>query len=132
MSEPEIDRRCYYCGASIRERSAFCAQCGRALAGAPDLSTTSPIHDTEDIVVKDITLTEADFQRTAKGKPPDKKARVEKTAQAKPPVAPEAKPPTADEIKPSSGLGDKTVDSIKRRGDGVRGRRSGVSREGTC
>ena len=31
MSEPEISRRCTFCGASIRGRAAFCPQCGDPL-----------------------------------------------------------------------------------------------------
>lgn len=31
MPEPEIARRCYHCGASIRERAFFCPQCGKEL-----------------------------------------------------------------------------------------------------
>jgi len=31
MSEPEIARRCLSCGASVRQRAAFCPQCGEAL-----------------------------------------------------------------------------------------------------
>jgi len=31
MSEPEIARRCLSCGASVRQRAAFCPQCGYEL-----------------------------------------------------------------------------------------------------
>lgn len=31
MSDPEIARRCLRCGASIRARAEFCAQCGQAM-----------------------------------------------------------------------------------------------------
>jgi hypothetical protein len=31
MSEPEISRRCLSCGASVRQRAAFCPQCGHEL-----------------------------------------------------------------------------------------------------
>ena len=31
MFEPEIDRRCVTCGASVRQQSAFCPQCGQML-----------------------------------------------------------------------------------------------------
>ncbi|HEY8225930.1 MAG TPA: zinc ribbon domain-containing protein [Pyrinomonadaceae bacterium] len=31
MSEPEIARRCLSCGASVRQRAAFCPQCGQQL-----------------------------------------------------------------------------------------------------
>src|SRR5712691_10915214 len=32
MSEPEIARRCQSCGASVRARALFCAQCGHGLS----------------------------------------------------------------------------------------------------
>ena len=31
MSEPEIDRRCLTCGATVRQHAAFCPQCGQML-----------------------------------------------------------------------------------------------------
>ena len=31
MFEPEIDRRCMSCGASVRKQAAFCPQCGQML-----------------------------------------------------------------------------------------------------
>src|SRR4029450_266791 len=31
MLEPEIDRRCTSCGASVRKQAAFCPQCGQML-----------------------------------------------------------------------------------------------------
>jgi len=31
MTEPEIDRRCLSCGATVRQHSAFCPQCGQML-----------------------------------------------------------------------------------------------------
>jgi len=31
MSEPEIARRCVYCGVSLRERAMFCPQCGKLI-----------------------------------------------------------------------------------------------------
>lgn len=31
MSEPEIARRCFRCGASVRQHAAFCPQCGQDL-----------------------------------------------------------------------------------------------------
>jgi hypothetical protein len=49
MSDPEIDRRCKTCGASIREAAAFCPQCGEELApqdlqGKPTTSVvTTPL-----------------------------------------------------------------------------------------
>ena len=42
--EPEIARRCKSCGAAIRPRSAFCPQCGEAVAegGAAQAEASSP------------------------------------------------------------------------------------------
>ena len=34
MSDPEIDRRCSQCGASVRARSLFCPQCGQPISHA--------------------------------------------------------------------------------------------------
>ena len=34
--DPEIARRCSVCGATIRQRAAFCPQCGQAIDAQPD------------------------------------------------------------------------------------------------
>ena len=60
MPEPEISRRCTSCGASIRDKAFFCPQCGLPLQGGSE-NETAALHDTHDIV-RDVTLTEADFQ----------------------------------------------------------------------
>ncbi len=58
MSDPEIDRRCAACGASVRPRAAFCPQCGEPIPGhsdsdqgrkTPDLSETQPLRAVPDI-----------------------------------------------------------------------------------
>lgn len=68
MPEPEISRRCSSCGASIRDKAFFCPQCGRQLQkGSED--ETAALHDTHDIV-RDVTLTEADFQVQPQPKTP--------------------------------------------------------------
>ena len=68
MPEPEISRRCPSCGASIRDKAFFCPQCGRQLQkGSED--ETAALHDTHDIV-RDVTLTEADFHVQPQPKSP--------------------------------------------------------------
>ena len=62
MSEPDIARRCSSCGASIRDKAFFCPQCGQQLQKGNE-NETAALHDTHD-VVRDVTLTEADFQAT--------------------------------------------------------------------
>jgi uncharacterized Zn finger protein (UPF0148 family) len=64
MPEPEIARRCHSCGVSIREKAAFCPQCGKKQEAQPATDESVSIHDTED-VVRDYnqTLTETDFQK---------------------------------------------------------------------
>jgi hypothetical protein len=42
MSDPEIDRRCSLCGATVRARAAFCPQCGQ-----PTERPTSKAADTQ-------------------------------------------------------------------------------------
>lgn len=64
MSEPEISRRCPACGASIRDKAFFCPQCGGPLHEGSEKETAA-LHDTQDIV-RDVTLTEADFQAPPK------------------------------------------------------------------
>ena len=68
MSEPEISRRCSSCGASIRDKAFFCPQCGRQLQEGSE-NETAALHDTHDIV-RDVTLTEADFQAQPQPKSP--------------------------------------------------------------
>jgi len=48
MSEPEIARRCIYCGVSLRERAMFCPQCGQLIP--EHQSTTTNIAAAETIV----------------------------------------------------------------------------------
>lgn len=52
MSDPEIARRCTTCGASVRQRAAFCPQCGNPITEVdtaptqplgPDLAATQPL-----------------------------------------------------------------------------------------
>ena len=68
MSEPEISRRCPACGVSIRDKALFCPQCGRQLQEGNE-NETAALHDTHDIV-RDVTLTEADFQAQPQPKNP--------------------------------------------------------------
>lgn len=35
MSEPEIARRCSFCGVSVRQYAMFCPQCGKAMPELP-------------------------------------------------------------------------------------------------
>ena len=51
MSDPEIDRRCSICGASVRPRAMFCPQCGQAIANQPKETETSQSdqHPAEDL-----------------------------------------------------------------------------------
>lgn len=58
MPDPEIDRRCANCGASVRPSAAFCPQCGHAIPShsdsddgrkTPDLSETQPLRAVPDI-----------------------------------------------------------------------------------
>jgi zinc-ribbon domain len=53
MSEPEIARRCTICGASVRQHSMFCPQCGNPI---PQASTTT--HAVADTII-DTAPTEA-------------------------------------------------------------------------
>jgi len=48
MSEPEIARRCIYCGVSLRESAMFCPQCGKLLP--EHQATTTNIAAAETIV----------------------------------------------------------------------------------
>lgn len=52
MSDPEIARRCTACGVSVRQRAAFCPQCGNPISQVdtaptealrPDLAATQPL-----------------------------------------------------------------------------------------
>ena len=40
MSDPEIDRRCTTCGATVRSRALFCPQCGQPVARHDELADT--------------------------------------------------------------------------------------------
>jgi zinc-ribbon domain len=52
MSDPEIARRCTACGVSLRQRAAFCPQCGNPIAQVdtaptealiPEVAATQPL-----------------------------------------------------------------------------------------
>jgi hypothetical protein len=63
MPDPEIDRRCSICGASVRPQALFCPQCGQPIAKqnnpvesatehvevVPDLSETQPLRAVPDL-----------------------------------------------------------------------------------
>ncbi len=68
MPEPEIARRCPFCGVSIRVRSTFCSQCGKTLttksytaSGANDTEALTPGSGTPELT--------ADTPRSAASKP---------------------------------------------------------------
>ena len=57
MADPEISRRCRFCGASIRVRGFFCPQCGNATSEQPTGSAgeeRSP--ETEEVMVPPDTV----------------------------------------------------------------------------
>ena len=49
MFEPEIDRRCSTCGATVRQQAAFCPQCGQMLERRDSPQEAEEIDQTEDI-----------------------------------------------------------------------------------
>ncbi|MFZ0060547.1 MAG: zinc ribbon domain-containing protein [Pyrinomonadaceae bacterium] len=57
MADPEIARRCRWCGASIRVRGLFCPQCGKPTsAPAPDASSPEPAIETEEVFLAPDTV----------------------------------------------------------------------------
>lgn len=62
MPDPEIDRRCNACGASIRPRAVFCPQCGAEIANksteteptvaAQAAETVTDLSETQPLVVR--------------------------------------------------------------------------------
>jgi hypothetical protein len=69
MADPEISRRCRFCGASIRERGLFCPQCGKpstdssadAAAGDPSLKTEEVFDAPETVSLDFPSLPTADL-----------------------------------------------------------------------
>ena len=54
MSEPEIDRRCLSCGASVRQVAAFCPQCGQSLEKRePDSAAVTQVQSTDQVATVD-------------------------------------------------------------------------------
>ncbi|HKO59844.1 MAG TPA: zinc-ribbon domain-containing protein [Pyrinomonadaceae bacterium] len=91
MAEPEIFRRCSFCGASIRDNAFFCPQCGLQLRRGNE-DETAALHDTQDIA-RDVTLTEADFQARLPIEPKSPPVTPPPPVQvAPPPEVPTAKP----------------------------------------
>ena len=57
MGDPEIARRCRWCGASIRMRGLFCPQCGKPTPGpTPDASSPEPAMETEEVFLAPETV----------------------------------------------------------------------------
>ena len=56
MPEPEIDRRCNVCGASVRPRAAFCPQCGQLVAQNKADDTQVDLGETQAIINTDDTV----------------------------------------------------------------------------
>ena len=54
MSDPEIDRRCTSCGASVRSRALFCPQCGQPVPQQSDAQT--PPEPKTDLVERGATV----------------------------------------------------------------------------
>ncbi|HXS01765.1 MAG TPA: zinc ribbon domain-containing protein [Pyrinomonadaceae bacterium] len=46
MSEPEIDRRCTFCGVSVRNHAMFCPQCGNPIKTQQSAPTSISLSDT--------------------------------------------------------------------------------------
>jgi zinc-ribbon domain len=61
MSEPEISRRCLSCGASVRQRAAFCPQCGHELDQQETGENDQQMHLTDrETMLDEGTVTEPD------------------------------------------------------------------------
>ena len=64
MSDPEIDRRCKGCGASVRSRAAFCPQCGQSLGQSNETTAEKtekpsiPNNATVEIAASDLSETQ--------------------------------------------------------------------------
>ena len=57
MVDPEISRRCPWCGASIRARGLFCPQCGKPTGEpSPDSSSHEATVDTEEVFLAPETV----------------------------------------------------------------------------
>lgn len=57
MPDPEIARRCRWCGASIRVRGLFCPQCGKPTSErAPEVRSHEPTVETEEVFLAPETV----------------------------------------------------------------------------
>lgn len=57
MTDPEISRRCRFCGASIRVRGVFCPQCGKQTSEqASDLASEERSLETEEVALPQDTV----------------------------------------------------------------------------
>jgi endogenous inhibitor of DNA gyrase (YacG/DUF329 family) len=87
MSNPEISRRCAACGATVRQRAAFCPQCGSAV---DEKSESKPFDPTE-------TIAESRDARTSVEKSQPTKL-VDEKAQTQALTARPARPPAANKV----------------------------------
>ena len=60
MFEPEIDRRCLSCGASVRHQPAFCPQCGQMLDKRESEQAAAPVEPEEIDQTEEVEQTEAE------------------------------------------------------------------------
>ena|SRR5678816_2428214 len=93
MSDPEIDRRCTVCGASVRPRAAFCPQCGQAVHGQSQAAETRPEPDAP----KTVASKESDTVAIAREAIPDFSETQPLSAFPVRPV--EAAPPTQQTVR---------------------------------
>ena len=67
MPDPEIDRRCSACGASMRPHALFCPQCGQAIATQPKVPDSLSVEDVKETKALPTPVTvaaEHDFSET--------------------------------------------------------------------
>jgi hypothetical protein len=95
MSDPEIDRRCNVCGASVRPRAGFCPQCGQPISSLEKAADTQFDHGETKAIVntnETVPLTRERLPDLSETQP-----LVAVPAAVAPPKTPEPKGPRAND-----------------------------------
>ena len=117
MAEPEIARRCHTCGASIRDHSVFCPQCGKELKTTaefdkPHADNQNPSTAADTALLHDAQTSKEQLRADISADKPGEQSKVE-ASKTEGLIAPDRSPEPAGSAKKAQG-GQKFADARGR------------------